>query len=68
MKNPLRKSLIKFRQMKEAMSIAKSSNFRFLRFSPPGHFYSPIPDYGEIKKRGSHFNQNEKELPGIELT
>lgn len=34
----------------------------FLRFAPPGHFYSPIPDAGcEVVDRG------ELALPGIEL-
>ncbi|CAN5350753.1 class I SAM-dependent methyltransferase [soil metagenome] len=67
MKNPFRKTVITVRQISEAIKLLRSPNYRFLRFSPPGHFYSSIPDYDELRNRGSHFNQNVKELPGIEL-
>ncbi|REL32855.1 class I SAM-dependent methyltransferase [Rhodohalobacter sp. SW132] len=67
MKNPLRKTVIKIRQLREAMSMVKSTNFRFLRFSPPGHFYSPIPDYESLKNRKPLFNQDVREIPGLEL-
>lgn len=64
-----RHSLFKFiRQFKEAFELSKSPNFRFLRFFPPGHFYSPIPDYEEINEKNSLlFGQRVNEIPGIDL-
>lgn len=39
-------------------------NYRFLRFAPPGHFYSPIPDIKEIRREtGARTN----EISGIDL-
>jgi len=67
MKNPFRKALVTVRQFREAMRLLRSPNYRFLQFSPPGHFYSPIPDYEELKSLGSHFNKNVKEIPGIDM-
>lgn len=35
---------------------------------PSGHFYSPYPDLGEIKRRGGYvFDRSRRELPGIDL-
>ncbi len=67
MKNPFRKALVTVSQIREAMRLLRSPNYRFLRFSPPGHFYSPIPDFEELKSRTSHFNKNVKEIPGIDV-
>lgn len=68
MRNP-RQSIFKFiRQFREAFALTKSTNFRFLRSFPPGHFYSPIPDYEEIDERSSLlFDQQVKRIPGIDL-
>lgn len=68
MRDP-RQSIFKFiRQFREAFALTKSPNFRFLRPFPPGHFYSPLPDYEEIDKRSSLlFDQSVKEIPGIDL-
>ncbi|WP_340105064.1 class I SAM-dependent methyltransferase [Rhodohalobacter sp. 8-1] len=56
------------RQLREALELTRSTNFRFLSFAPPGHFYSPIPDYIDIKS-GSYtrFDAGLKEIPGLEL-
>lgn len=56
------------RQVREAYELAKSPNFRFLKFFPPGHFYSPIPDVSEIKGRDSMEPPSSvKEISGIDL-
>jgi predicted O-methyltransferase YrrM len=40
----------------------------FLRFSPPGHFYSPIPDLGLInERRKTLFDNTRREIPGIDV-
>lgn len=40
----------------------------FLRFAPPGHFYSPIPDLTEIDRRSAQiFDKDRAGLPGIDL-
>lgn len=48
--------------------LLKSSNFKFVSDFPPGHFYSPIPDIEEIRKRKDDLSdQTVKNLPGINL-
>lgn len=68
MRDP-RQSILKIiRQLREAYNLTNSPNFRFLRSFPPGHFYSPIPDYGEINDQSSLlFDQRVNEIPGIDL-
>ncbi len=40
----------------------------FLRFAPPGHFYSPLPDPREIRRdRERLFDRSRREIPGIRL-
>ena len=40
----------------------------FLRFAPPGHFYSPLPDPGEIRRdRERLFDRSRTAIPGIQL-
>ena len=43
-------------------------NAPFLRFVPPGHYYSPLPD-GEavVRDAAKLFDRSRKELPGIDL-
>ncbi|MFT5140524.1 MAG: putative O-methyltransferase YrrM [Lysobacterales bacterium] len=36
-------------------------------FVPPGHFYSPIPDFEEIKKNATRIFNSMGKVPGIEL-
>jgi len=39
-----------------------------LRFAPPGHYYSPLPDLAEVERRAtSLFPSGIVELPGIDL-
>lgn len=56
------------RQLREALELTQSTNFRFLSFAPPGHFYSPIPDYSDIES-GNYirFDAATKEIPGMNL-
>jgi hypothetical protein len=56
------------RQLREALELTQSNNFRFLSFAPPGHFYSPIPDYSAIVS-GSYtrFDADLKQIPGLNL-
>lgn len=46
----------------------QSNNLRFLKFAPPGHYYSPIPDLSSIStgERTSPYDE-ELEVPGIDL-
>jgi hypothetical protein len=40
----------------------------FLRAARPGHYYSPIPDMGEIESRHEQlFDRRRREVPGIDL-
>jgi Methyltransferase domain len=39
-----------------------------LRFAPPGHFYSPIPDLDDLRQRaGQIFARRVTEIPGLDL-
>lgn len=41
---------------------------RFLRFAPPGHFYSPLPDLREVRRdRERLFDRSRTGIPGIGL-
>jgi len=43
-------------------------NNPFLRFAPPGHFYSPIPDYNDVVARSDLlFRRDSKECPGVDM-
>lgn len=56
------------RQMHEALELTRSQNWRFLSFAPPGHFYSPIPDYKNIQSDGyRNFDPDLKEIPGLNI-
>lgn len=56
------------RQLQEALDLTQSTNYRFLSFAPPGHFYSPIPDYSDIKTGNfSPFDAANKEIPGLNI-
>ena len=68
MKNLFRKFTSSIRQHKESRRLINSNGYRFLRVFPPGHYYSPIPDYSEISEQSfSIFGKDVKELPGIDL-
>jgi len=56
------------RQLREALVLTRSPNFKFLTFSPPGHFYSPIPDIASIKSDSyRHFDPKSAEIAGLDL-
>jgi predicted O-methyltransferase YrrM len=45
-----------------------SENVQFLRFAPPGHFYSPTPDIKEIRSNSELiFDRSVREIPGIDM-
>lgn len=47
---------------------AKKQTNPFLRFAPPGHFYSPIPDIGFVTAHQSAlFERNVREVPGVDV-
>lgn len=56
------------RQLREALELARSPNFRYLSFAPPGHYYSPIPDFSAIES-GSYgvFDPAINEISGLDL-
>jgi len=39
----------------------------FLRWAPPGHFYSPIPDLDEVARDAGRIFDQRQELPGLDL-
>jgi hypothetical protein len=48
--------------------IVGSANLRFLRFAPPGHFYSPIPDFSELDRLSQIvFDRTATHIPGVNL-
>src|SRR5215468_816860 len=38
-----------------------------LRFAPPGHFYSPLPDLEDVARRGAELFRSSVSIPGVEL-
>jgi hypothetical protein len=63
---PGAKSLNKgFQTLKALFKSAKSP---FIRFAPPGHFYSPVPGLEEIKaKEATLFNREASDIPGVRM-
>lgn len=48
--------------------ITNTNNFIFTKAYPPGHFYSPIPDFTEIKNQKAELFQTPRDMiPGIPL-
>jgi hypothetical protein len=65
---PLRYLQSKIRGIKKFIALRQSENYVFLKFAPPGHFYSPIPDLAEIKRdRKIIFDQSSQDLRGIRI-
>ena len=49
-------------------NLLNSKNLRFIKFAKPGHFYSPLPDFNEIKKKSNKiFDGSVKVIPSIKL-
>ncbi len=65
---PLRSARRRQRESQRMASMLQSQNAIFLKFSPPGHFYSPIPDIEDIHSHSATiFDQSEKKIAGVEL-
>jgi hypothetical protein len=47
--------------------VVRPSVAPFLTFSPPGHFYSPVPDLASIEAQAERLFADSRELPGIDL-
>jgi hypothetical protein len=51
-----------------APSASQAPEIPALRFAPPGHFYSPLPDLEEVARRGADlFRSSVSSIPGVEL-
>lgn len=62
---PIRRA---YRKFDEACSLMRSENYIFLKFSSPGHFYSPIPDIREIHSCSNEiFDRSAKRIPGVAI-
>ena len=50
------------------LTILRSRNKEFLRFAPPGHFYSPIPDLALVRRNAWRvYDGSVDDLPGVRL-
>jgi hypothetical protein len=48
--------------------LLESGNYRFLKFAPPGHFYSPIPDIKEVDAKSRTVSDHAlAEISGVDL-
>jgi hypothetical protein len=64
-KLPFIRSLVKERDQLHDLVMAWK---RHLRYAPPGHFYSPIPNLDEVRENESTiFGIMPKDIPGIDL-
>lgn len=49
-------------------SLLELKNYAFIRFAPPGHFYSPIPDMHQIESGSARiFDRSPRNVPAIEI-
>lgn len=52
----------------QTLRLVRSPNFRYLRFAPVGHFYSPLPDHKSIDlEAATLFDRSAKTIAGIDL-
>lgn len=57
-----------YRDVMLLVSLMRSRNREFLRFAPPGHFYSPVPDIDDVRRHaGRIFDGSMDAVPGVEL-
>jgi hypothetical protein len=57
-----------WRERSALQALFNSGNYPFVKFAPPGHFYSPIPDVKEIKATSrAVLDRSEKGIPEIDL-
>ena len=47
--------------------LVKYRSLKTILFSPPGHFYSPLPDLTQVKQQRNFFPLQDEDLPGIDL-
>lgn len=47
--------------------LRKTGSFRFVRAYPPGHYYSPLPDYENVLRGWTFFDRDTLGCPGIDL-
>lgn len=60
--------MIAIRERSAMRALAESGNCRSIRFAPPGHFYSPIPDIRTIKANADMiFDPSQKEITAVDL-
>lgn len=65
---PFRSVRRRQREHQRMEAMLRSENSIFLRFCPPGHFYSPIPDIRDIHSHSAAiFDQSGKEIPGVDI-
>lgn len=58
--------LRRYREMSIWYSMLTSRNKKFLRFAPPGHFYSPIPDFDHIRRSAKQiFDRSAGSVAGV---
>lgn len=48
-------------------SSAGTSASRFVTWTPPGHFYSPVPSWSDVERFAHQVFANPADLPGLEL-
>lgn len=57
-----------YREFSTWYSLLTSRNKEFLRFAPPGHFYSPIPDVDHVRRAAVQtFDQSVGAVAGVRL-
>lgn len=57
-----------YRYLKTTLKAINAMKSPFLQLNPPGHYYSPIPDMGQVlNTKNSYFKQEEKKILGIYL-
>ncbi len=57
-----------YREKSTIRALFESGNFTFIKFSPPGHFYSPIPDQHSINSKSETiFNNSIRDIYSINI-
>lgn len=61
-------ALTAYREAVTWSALLRSPNKEFIRFSQPGHFYSPIPDLDAVRRHaGRVFDGDTDNVPGVDL-
>lgn len=57
-----------YKERDTIQKLLESKNIAFIKFAPPGHYHSPIPDIRNIiSNADTIFNNSEKDVPSINL-